>query len=393
MADFQSANDIGHVEPNVFVPVYVDVSGQYRRVPSDGILDIAGTFSSNFSVGGKAIMLADGTSSDGNSSLDLQTAYIHSIPTDGIAKISLSPGKDFAICDAVGNPFIKVDSVTGKITIAGEMSVISSIVKFLGSYQEFDHLNVLSNDGLKPSLLIEPKAGVSFVVDPVRVRTNNSGPVDFSINNQGQTYIRDLIVDNIDGIDFDSIVAHLSAIQSPNKHFGSEILYEPTYTDSSIVLFAGSVSVSEAVDSIIDKFTLKIKSIESSIETILAGEVSELGLIARVNDLETQVASINSTLSTIHSASVIGIDFQQQVNQSVWTIHHNTGSNLIQFTVYDQDNRILIPDDAFPLDINTFVIVFGNGQLGRAVLACLVPPVTVITNVTEQPLPPPLLPQ
>src|SRR5574343_169364 len=137
MSDQTPSQDIGGRQ-NVYVPVYVDTSGQYRRIPSAGILDIAGIASSRFTVGGKAIMFADGTSSDGSSALDLQTAYTNSVPSNGAARINLSAGKNFAICDSQGNSFIEVDSTTGKITINGEMSVISAIAKFLGSYQEFD---------------------------------------------------------------------------------------------------------------------------------------------------------------------------------------------------------------------------------------------------------------
>lgn len=397
------SQDIGG-KPNVYAPIYVDTTGQYRRLPSDGILDIAGVSSPNFTVDGRAIMFADGSSSTGESSVDLQTVYNHSTAVNGAAKILLQAGKDFSICDIYGNPFISVDSETGKVTINGEMSVVSSIVKFLGAYQEFDHLNVLSNDGLKTSLLIEPKPGITFQTDPVRIRTTAGGATDFAINTLGQTYIRDLIVDSISGVSVTSLSNHLSPLATPFKHFAAEIKYEPTLDHPTEWSFGVNTSVDEALDSIINSFSVKIKTLSDAIDLILQDEATETGFFQRIANLETSVASTNlvvtnidtrlttaesniqtltSAISALNTANIVGINFEQFSPSSVWTIHHNTGSQFIQFSVYDDSNRLLWPDDAFVLDDQTFVVVFGDLQVGRCILSCLIPPVTTITeNVT-----------
>lgn len=409
------SQDIGG-RHNVYVPVFVDTSGQYRRLPANSIIDIAGVTSPNFTVDGRAIMFADGSASDGSGAIDFQTVYYHTQPVDGAAKFLLQPGKDFAICDAAGNSFVTVDAETGKITIHGEMAVISSIVKFTGSYQEFDHLNVLSNDGQKTSLLIEPKPGVVFQTDPVRIKSSSSGPIDFSINTQGQTYIRDLIVDNIDanlidGVDFNSFTLHLSPDAAPYKHFGSEILYSPGFGDQSLVGFTGPVSVDTALDSLIGIFTDRINTISATVDLILQDESTETSFFQRIIDLETQVSNINgalvgidsrlnnvegslqaltSVVNSINTANIAGINFEQYSPSLVWTIHHNTGSHFIQFTVYDETERLVWPDDAFALDNQTFIIVFSNLQRGRAILSCLIPPVTTLFD-SGTPIGPPIL--
>lgn len=395
--------DIGGTA-SVYVPVYVDTSGLYGRIPNTGYLDIAGIYSSNFTVGGKAIMLADGTASDGTNSIDLQTVYLKTTAVDGAAKISLEPGKDFSICDSLGNSYITVDAETGKITINGEMSVISSIVKFTGAYQEFSHLNILPNDGSRTALLIEPKGTTAFTTDAVRIRTTSSGPVDFSINSQGQTYIRDLIVDSIDanlidGIDFNSLSGHLSPSASPFKHFASEILYVPQFQNKTLVSINVPTDLSVAIDTIIDQFSNKADSLTSAIDAILADEQSEVSffqriatletnvtqlsqdqstLVARVTTVESDIVDIRSRLTQVTTANIVGINFEQIAPSSVWTITHNTGSQFIQFSVYDDNNRLVWPDDAFALDLNTFVVSFSAEQTGRAILSCLIPPVTTI---------------
>lgn len=409
-----NSQDIGAPAEGVYIPLYVDKTGMYRRIPSNGILDIAGIYSSNFTIGGRAIMFADGSASDGSGNIDLQTVYQHSDAVAGAARISLAPGKDFAICDAAGNSFIQVDAETGKITINAELAVISSIVKFTGAYQEFDHLNILSNDGLKPALVIEPKNGIQFTTDPVRIRTSYNGPIDFSVNAQGQTYIRELLVDSIDanlidGVDFSAISAHLSPTAAPFKHFATEIKYEPGFISPALVL-SNPVSINVAIDTIVDTFASQINALSAAIDLIIQDESAETSFFQRIIELESDVADLNtsingqtglssrmataeaeiqhltSVVNNIHTANIAGINFEQYYEQNVWTINHNTGSRFVQFTVYDNQERFLLPDDAFSLDPNTFVIVFANPQSGRAILSCLVPPVTTLFEETSMPL-------
>jgi len=402
----QTYQDIGGQE-NVYVPLYVDTTGQYGRIPSSALLDISGIYSPNFTVGGKPIMFADGTASDGSSQLDFQSVYFHSRAVNGAARISLQPGKDFAICDAEGNSYIEVDAATGKITIHGEMAVVSAIAKFEGAYQEFNHLNILSTDGSRTALLIEPKPGVQFLTNPVQISTNSGGPIDFSINAQGQTYIRDLIVDSIDanlidGVDFGAISSHLSPEASPYKHFASEIEFNPSIGNTNYFQYDGRISVNDALNTIVDSVSNKLDSLSAAIDLILQDETSEVSFFNRIVTLEGQVSTLNndlygqhgvinrlavteseiqsltSQMSRINTANIAGINFEQYAGATVWTIHHNTGSTFIQFTTYDEHERLIWPDDAFSLDHNTFVIVFGSNQVGRAILTCLIPPVTTI---------------
>ena len=408
----QTYQDIGGRE-NVYVPLFVDTTGQYGRIPSSALLDISGIYSPNFTVGGKPIMFADGTASDGSSQLDFQSVYFHSKVVDGAARISLQPGKDFAICDAEGNSYIEVDAATGKITIHGEMAVVSAIAKFEGAYQEFNHLNVLSTDGSRTALLIEPKSGVEFLINPVQIKTSATGPIDFSINPQGQTYIRELIVDSIDanlidGVDFDAIASHLSEISGEYKHYAFEIKYQPELTNTNYVDYDGSVSVSDALNTITNSISNKLDTLSAAIDLILQDDESENSFFSRIIDLETSVNALEtdvygqhgisnrlqvaeseiqyltSEISKINTANIAGINFEQYAAATVWTIHHNTGSNFIQFTTYDEQDRLIWPDEAFSLDHNTFIIVFGSNQAGRAILSCLIPPVTTIFQQPAQ---------
>ena len=402
----QNTQDIGGLD-NVFVPLYIDTTGQYGRIPSSALLDFSGVYSSNFTVGGKPIMLADGSSSDGTSQLDFQAVYFHTQPVNGAARISLQPGKDFTIGDSLGNPYVEVDSSTGKITIHGEMAVVSSIAKFDGAYQEFNHLNVLPSDGSRTALLIEPKPGIDFLTNPVQIKTVSGGQIDLSINPQGQTYIRDLIVDSInvnliDGIDFGSLSSHLSPDATPFKHFASEIGYSVGTTNTNYFKLSGIIGVGQTLDTIIDTFSNQLDSISATLALISQDESSETGIFDRISNIETSVSSLQnevngtggisdrlstaeteiqqltSEISKINTANIAGINFEQYTAATVWTIHHNTGSTFIQFTAYDENERLIWPDEAFSLDHNTFVIIFGSNQSGRAILSCLVPPVTTL---------------
>ena len=216
-----------------------------------------------------------------------------------------------------------------------------------------------------------------------------------------------MIVDSIDanlidGVDFDAIASHLSEISEEYKHHAFEIKYQPELTNTNYVDYDGSVSVSDALNTITNSISNKLDTLSAAIDLILQDDESENSFFSRIIDLETSVNALEtdvygqhgisnrlqvaeseiqyltSEISKINTSNIAGINFEQYAAATVWTIHHNTGSNFIQFTTYDEQDRLIWPDEAFSLDHNTFIIVFGSNQAGRAILSCLIPPVTTI---------------
>lgn len=319
-----------------FNPIFVDQKGSYRRCPDGSILNIGGIqTSTGFTINGQAIMLADGSTTDGGSGISLQDVYNNTVPETGAARIKLVPGKSFAISDNAGETDYLVVDPNGKITILGELRVDSSIIFLAGAHQEADHWSILANDGSKVSLLIEPKQNVVFQDHVVRIRSSFDGPIDFSINQFGETFIRSLTIDTLNGQPVGSLFSQLSSIQA-------------------------------ALDAFMNSENSQILDLADRFQNI----DNQFG------SLNTRVTAIENQISSLSVTNVLGFEFTQLVEAETWTILHFAGSKRVQFTVYDEINRFIVPDDAIILDENTLIIHFASPQAGTCIFTCLMPPVT-----------------
>ena len=411
--------DIGGT-PNSFNPIYVNANGILQRVPTGGILNIGGVSGSSFTVNGKAVLLADGSTSDSTdatNAITLQSVYNNSQPVSGAAVLRLTAGKDLVFVNPQNTVQILSIDDFGKVTINGEeFSVNSSIIKLVGTYQEADHWNIVSNDGIKTSLKIEPKSGVAYSTNVVTIKSTNGGAVDLSINKDGDTYIRKLTVGTLNGntFDFDSVNQlistvndlssqlgdHLSPDVGVNVHQAGEISFtfsadfdsplDPSEDVHSALTILGYVAHDADVQ-ILD-LNSRLNSLQASFDAFLSSEEDEDSTLSsqvvsigiRVTNLENTIDSLANQIATVQSTieqfNTIGIEYKQLVASEAWVISHNKNTSRIQFSIYDSQNRIVIPDDAFVLDDNTFIVVFGSPQLGKAMLSCFVEPVEVITN-------------
>ena len=329
-------------------PIFVDHRGSYRRIPDGSILNIGGIqTATGFTINGQAVMLADGSTTDGATGISLQTVYNNSIPETGAARIKLVTGKSFAISDPDGQTDYLVVDPNGKITILGELRVDSSIIFLAGAHQEADHWSILANDGSKVSLLIEPKANVTYAGHVVRIRSSFEGPIDFSIDQFGDTYIRSLNVDTINGQPAGDLFSQLSSIQLALDAFMN--------SENSQILDLAS----------------KFQAIDSQFDS----------LDSRVTTIENQINSLSVT-------NVLGFEYTQNIPSATWTIIHNAGSNRIQFTVYDEMMRFIVPDDVIMLDMNTLIVHFAAEQVGKCIFTCLMPPVSEMSDGPSVPVMP-----
>lgn len=130
--------------PPVLKPIYlVDGLGEQARLPDGAIINIGGVAGPTFTVGGKSLLFADGTSTgEGNvtTDVDFQTVYVNSV---GEAFIDFTAGKDLVLQAVNGNQ-LRFDADTGTLTITGDLVV-------LGSSQAISAENVSAEtDGLEP---------------------------------------------------------------------------------------------------------------------------------------------------------------------------------------------------------------------------------------------------
>jgi hypothetical protein len=103
-------------------PTYlIEELGELGRLPDGAIVNIGGTSNATFTVGGRALLFADGSSTAGNvGSFTLQVAYGNSsVP----AQINLTTGKNFVLNALDSNQFI-FDAAHGGVTITGTLNGI-----------------------------------------------------------------------------------------------------------------------------------------------------------------------------------------------------------------------------------------------------------------------------
>lgn len=110
----------------IFRVVYLNQeSGELGRLPDFGIINAGGVVGPSFTVGGKGVLLDDGTSSSGTGvGLTLQTIYDSSLT----GTIGIIDTKPFIISDGTTN-LLTVDSTAGTVSING--------INFLDFYTEF----------------------------------------------------------------------------------------------------------------------------------------------------------------------------------------------------------------------------------------------------------------
>jgi hypothetical protein len=82
----------------IFKPIYlVETLGEYARIPDGGIISIGGIVSPNFTINGKAIRFADGSSSGDTDTPEPTNATLQDIYNNSNGIINLTAGKNFIL--------------------------------------------------------------------------------------------------------------------------------------------------------------------------------------------------------------------------------------------------------------------------------------------------------
>lgn len=115
----------------ILKPVYlVGQYGELGFLPDGSIINIGGVEGPDFSVGGKPLIFADGTATDGsgpvNFGITLQSAYDKSEPP----VIKLVDGKNLVFSSENSNTF-SIDGKTGKVIISGDLEVQGALISNL----------------------------------------------------------------------------------------------------------------------------------------------------------------------------------------------------------------------------------------------------------------------
>jgi len=295
-------------------------TGEFGRLPDGGIINAGGVAGSTFTVGGKALLFADGTTTDGGIgtiSGTLQSVYDNG--TNGT--INLSAGKDFVI-SALNHKIFQVDASSGTVTITGDLTVLGSSTVIDGTLANVDQVSINPPDGTAPGLIIEPMVGATMSTDLVRIRSVNAGPSVFTIDASGNTSLKQLTVaGTINGINLTQFYAdfenHLNGAGA--QHNATQVSVDSTH-------FAN----------------------------ITGGNVQQA------------LESIDSALSTAEGL-IKTYEHIQSLPATTWNVAHSKGSSRPTITIFDETNSEVWPDQVNIIDANTIQVTFNTPISGRAI--------------------------
>jgi hypothetical protein len=345
----------------IYNPLFLDpLTGFATGIPSDSILDIGGVVGPTFTVGGKELLFVDGTSTGGGtSSVNLQTTYEHSAAANVSARIDLISGKDFII-DSFTGPGVsfKIDSVTGTVTIGGDLVVTGTHTIVESTSYTSDHIQLSAQSPLVPAFWIGPLAdqnvpSTDLIV--VSIIPGSSQDTVFKIDRYGTTVIdtlrvsRDLnVVGKINDVDIGVLATSFNRhiyVDGSFKHLAKEINIDPS-------------SFSALPNTVVRNVQGILENLDNSINTI---DAQVRGLHVDVDNLQVQITDI------VHNevGEPNGYTFFATEPLSEWVIQHNKNSKNFVFAAFDGDGFMFQPNSAQMVDSNTVIMKFGVPQIGQ----------------------------
>lgn len=66
-----------------------------------------------------------------------------------------------------------------------------------------------------------------------------------------------------------------------------------------------------------------------------------------------------------------GYVFTQTLASNVWLVTHNTGLSKGLVQIYDDMNKLLLPDEVMFVDVNTVLVTFATAITGKAYLTLI----------------------
>ena len=314
---------------DIVKPVILETDGVFGQLRDGGIINAGGTSNSSFTVNGRGLLFADGTSTapGGTGTISLQSVYGSSPTVNGAASIQLSSDKDLVVSNTTDTAQFRIDSATGDVTITGNLIVQGTSSTINSTVTDSDHWLISPNASTTTALKIEPDAGVTPIVDLISIRRIFGAAPVFRMDSGGNLYsTKNLTISGlINGVD---IVAVKSTL---DNHLAGTPGYRHPATDidviPSIAGLSGANNVQEALEA-----------------------------------LNTKIAGTQT------SSNVRGFEYIESTTSLSWTVTHNLSSFRIQTTVYDSSWEVIVPNHIKIIDNNTILISFSSAISGRAMI-------------------------
>ena len=370
-------------------PVFLDVDGILATLPDGGLINAGGTSAAHFTVGGRGLLFDDGSSTGGSGStshITLQQAYDSSVDSSGNAAIQLTGNKDLVIYDNNSSAiFFKINSLTGAVTITGDLIVNGTQTTVNSEVIDSDHMKLTPSSPFRSAIIIEPDVGVIPAADIVQVKNIKGGTPVFTIDANGKlssTAVDIAGVLNvggvINGIDlvgfYNAFIAHRTT-SSTIKHSAIEISVSPS------TINIGSASVPDhsalTVQAALAGLSNRLDNVGQGLQgpagpagpTGAAGPTGPRGLPGVQGDPgPTGATGPAGPQGPAGSAGFTFISHIQAIPASTWTVPHASAA-LVMVQVYDANGKMMIPYDIDISDPLNVTISFNTDLVaGKAVV-------------------------
>lgn len=159
----------------ILSPVYLaNHLGELAKLPDGSIINIGGVVGPNFTVGGKPLIFADGTATDGSGGLELNSTLQNTYDKSAEAIINLSEDKHL-VFQSTNEQYVEFDANTGQVTITGDLVVQGDLISNL-SFAAIDilasteHLTFVTGSNVQEALASIDAAFQNFAVGETTVR-------------------------------------------------------------------------------------------------------------------------------------------------------------------------------------------------------------------------------
>lgn len=328
-------------------PIYRDpFSGISTELPDGAIINIGGVSNANFTVDGKAIMLADGSTSNGDPSawLNLQNAYENTTDADGHASIDLVSGKDFVLRGVDPSHFIQYHADTGDFTVSGNLIVSGDSTVVNSTVTDYDHIQLTPSDPTVTALRIEYDENINTAVPYIDVYDALNERSVFTVDSYGSTNVYTLRVYDDIQLSPDSLIdgIHLASLYTEYHDHASGM--GPRHNASQIILDS-PLTFSDGGDNV----QLILEFFDSSINT------SKENIV----DIQNQLIQLEEAVDNIEfdqALEPIGYTYIQEVADVVWAITHNKNTKNFTYALFDSSGRQFIPNEVVMVDSNNLEV-------------------------------------
>ena len=305
--------------------VYRDKTlGELALLPSGAIVDIGGVTGPNFTIGGKGVILSDGTASDGSGSggaLFKPTTQIVYNNTAGEALTVCTSGKDI-VWQATNGRQLRFDADTGQVDITGDLIVHGTTTTVIRSSIETDRVAIRAIDATYVPLIMEPQVGVVPVLDVVDIKVLHGGESVLRVDKDGETHITTIHTDKINDKELPGYFTELD-----------------------------------------NHLSLTAPGIRHTAEQISAANLARATVQGVLELMQAQIIALQA------SSGLQLIEFPFATPSTAWTVRHNRNTKKVMVTIYDGNDEEIIPDSIKITDGNIIEILWDVEQVGRVVIA------------------------